>query len=121
MISYLCSGSYFGTFLCYPVSAFLLQHAGWRAIFYAYGSMGLAWGIFYLCLVSDTPQRDRRIHRIELDFIQSSQSGSLHSLQSTVVEPLSEVLRQACRSRAVWALIVGAFCNNFGFYMLVSE
>jgi sugar phosphate permease len=121
MISALCSGSYLGTAICYPLSALILQNIGWRSILFAYGGFGFVWGVMYLFLVSDTPEVDRRIHPVELEFIMSSQRGSMSNLQSSVAEPLSAVLQEALHSRAAWALMAASFCNNFGFYVLVSE
>jgi MFS family permease len=91
-------------------------------VLYCFGALGLAWGILYALLVSDSPQADRRIHPVERDFILTSQRGSMSDLRQPIAtESVSEVLRQAMCSRAVWALICANFCNNFGFYMLVSE
>ncbi|KAK5646078.1 hypothetical protein RI129_004542 [Pyrocoelia pectoralis] len=109
------SGSYFGTVVAMPVCALLAEELGWESIFYVSGCVGLLWFVFWLIFVADSPQNDRYIDEAELKYIQDS-LGQRH-VNRRVKHPWKSIFT----SMAVWAVVVGHFSENWGFYTLLTQ
>lgn len=108
------SGSYVGTVLALPVSGLLAQHLGWEWIFYFFGILGLVWCIGWMYIVKDNPEEDRNITDQELEYLRTA-IGVSHEEESMSV-PWKSIMT----SKAVWAIIVAHFAENWGFYTLLT-
>ncbi|XP_071455413.1 vesicular glutamate transporter 1-like [Hetaerina americana] len=111
------SGSYFGTVVSLSLASVLADWLGWPSIFYTFGVIGLFWVVLWQSLVKETPQEDRRITDFELDLIRSSVGPA--SNHGKVV--LDIPWRHFVTSLPVWAIAIAHFCENWGFYTLLTE
>ncbi|GLG97099.1 Putative inorganic phosphate cotransporter [Gryllus bimaculatus] len=110
------SGSYFGTVVALPLSAFLAQHVGWESIFYVFGVIALCWCMAWWMFVTETPQSDRRITDYEMEYIRSSIGASANHVKN--VDP---PWKRFFTSLPVWAIMIAHFSENWGFYTLLTE
>ncbi|XP_046392975.1 vesicular glutamate transporter 1-like isoform X2 [Ischnura elegans] len=110
------SGSYFGTVASLSIASLLAESLGWPSIFYAFGVVGLLWFFIWMTFVKETPQEDRRITDFELDLIRSS-VGPASNHGKDVHVPW----RHFVTSLPVWAIAIAHFCENWGFYTLLTE
>ncbi|XP_068081205.1 vesicular glutamate transporter 1 [Anabrus simplex] len=110
------SGSYFGTVVSLPLSAFLAEKAGWESIFYVFGVLAILWCIAWGVFVTGSPQADRRITDHELEYIRSSIGPSANHIKVNMDPPWKRFLT----SLPVWAIIIAHFSENWGFYTLLT-
>uniref|UniRef100_H2ZGX8 Sialin n=1 Tax=Ciona savignyi TaxID=51511 RepID=H2ZGX8_CIOSA len=115
LVSVTYAGSQFGTVVAQPISGILCASTflgGWPSVFYVFGSLGVLWCIVWFIFAHSTPDKHPRISPAELHFIQSN------------VEPKDEVLSvpwwEIATSKRVWAISIAHFCNNWGFYTLLT-
>ena len=108
------SGSYVGTVFALPLSGLLAQHMGWEWIFYVFGVLGLIWCVSWAMVVKDSPEEDRNITDQELEYLRTA--IGVTSEESTMATPWSAMMT----SKAVWAIIVAHFAENWGFYTLLT-
>lgn len=106
------SGSYFGTVISMPVSAYIGERFGWQYIFYFFGLIALAWCYFWMKRVQDYPAMDPDITTDELTLLQRDAVN-----QNIYVVPWREILS----SSPVWAVIAAHFCQNWGFYTMMTQ
>ncbi|KAK9511341.1 hypothetical protein O3M35_000010 [Rhynocoris fuscipes] len=114
MASFAFSGSYFGTVIALPLSGILADNFGWQSIFYITGIIGLIWCAIWWYIVKDNPQDDPYIKPEELDFLKKT-LGNTNSRE--VIHPWKEFLK----SLPVWSIIMAHFCENWGFYTLLTQ
>ncbi|VDM75568.1 unnamed protein product [Strongylus vulgaris] len=141
------SGSYFGTVISIPLSAIIGQTLGWPFIFYFFGLLGLLWCLIWARRVSDFPATDPHISTDELTLLQRDAVGHTHYVsfsQYSLTSPhvflgnpfeLRPILAHCTRceilqivpwvemitSKAVWAVMVAHFCENWGFYTMLTH
>ena len=108
------SGSYVGTVLALPLSGLLAQHFGWEWIFYAFGCLGLVWCVSWTLIVQDSPEEDRNITEQELEYLRTAIGVS--NEETAMATPWKAMMK----SKAVWAIIVAHFAENWGFYTLLT-
>ncbi|XP_063461450.1 sialin isoform X8 [Pan paniscus] len=80
-ISY--AGAQLGTVISLPLSGIICYYMNWTYVFYFFGTIGIFWFLLWIWLVSDTPQKHKRISHYEKEYILSSlrnQNGLLSSL-----------------------------------------
>ncbi|XP_067388733.1 sialin isoform X2 [Emydura macquarii macquarii] len=80
-ISY--AGAQLGTVVSLPLSGIICYYVNWIYVFYIFGALGVLWFLFWIWLVSDTPETHRRISPTEREYILSSlkdQNGLLSAL-----------------------------------------
>uniref|UniRef100_A0A2K5NAM1 Sialin n=1 Tax=Cercocebus atys TaxID=9531 RepID=A0A2K5NAM1_CERAT len=80
-ISY--AGAQLGTVISLPLSGIICYYMNWTYVFYFFGTIGIFWFLLWIWLVSDTPQKHKRITHCEKEYILSSlrnQNGFLSSL-----------------------------------------
>ncbi len=106
------SGIPLGTVFALVVTPVIVTKLGWEWAFYLFGMVGGVWYFFWHRLVSATPQQHPGVSPEELDFIER---GTLAE-ETAPAPPIREFLRH----RAVWAIIVAHFCNNWSLYVLLS-
>ncbi|KAK0396402.1 hypothetical protein QR680_001706 [Steinernema hermaphroditum] len=103
------SGSYFGTVLAMPLSAIIGDHFGWSFVFYFFGVIALLWCVVWTKCVYEFPQEDPMISTDELTLLQKDAVG--HG-----VVPWKKMLL----SKPVWAVVWAHFCENWGFYTMLT-
>ncbi|VDM57188.1 unnamed protein product [Angiostrongylus costaricensis] len=106
------SGSYFGTVIAMPLSAVIGQALGWPFIFYFFGLLAVLWCFVWIRKVSDYPTTDPQITTDELTLLQRDAVGHSH-----YIVPWAEMLK----SKPVWAVVVAHFCQNWGFYTMLTN
>jgi ACS family sodium-dependent inorganic phosphate cotransporter len=109
------SGSYVGTLVSMPVSAYLATVLGWPSIFYFFGVVGLVWFVIWWILVAESPAEDPRISKGELEYIQKC-LGNVDAKRN-ITHPWKEIFT----SLPVLAIVVAQFSDSWGFYMLLTE
>ncbi|XP_049816102.1 vesicular glutamate transporter 1-like isoform X1 [Schistocerca nitens] len=109
------SGSYVGTVVAMTASGFLAARAGWPAIFYVFGAVGLLWFLAWALLVRRGPEFDSRIDPRECKYI--SEAVGDHPNTQVGPYPWGRFLT----SMPVWAIIVANFTENWGFYTLLTQ
>ncbi|KAK3602604.1 hypothetical protein CHS0354_034330 [Potamilus streckersoni] len=107
------AGTYGGTLLCGSVGSLLLETYGWRSVFYFLGVCGMMWMLITrYCVINRHRQK-------YLPFITVVDEDSL------VVKGLHKDSRSVpwvtlFVKPAFWSLLIGHFCQNNAFYILLS-
>ncbi|XP_068903527.1 vesicular glutamate transporter 3-like [Tenebrio molitor] len=109
------SGSYVGTVVSMPASAYLATALGWPSIFYFFGVLGLIWFVIWWILVAESPADDPRISKEELEYIQKC-LGNVDAKRN-IRNPWKEIFT----SLPVLAIVVAHFTDNWGFYTLLTQ
>ncbi|XP_068027016.1 sialin isoform X4 [Melanerpes formicivorus] len=110
-ISY--AGAQLGTVVSLPLSGLICYYLSWVYVFYIFGALGVLWFIFWMCLVSDTPERHRSIAHAEREYILSSLKDQLSTQKSVPWCPILQSL-------PLWAIVVAHFSYNWTFYTLLT-
>lgn len=77
LISFVFSGSQFGSLAMLPISGMLASSSGgWPAIFYVGGVVALLWVFFWYLMGSNSPAEHQSISQTEKEFIISSLSST---------------------------------------------
>lgn len=66
-----------GIGLTYPLCGFLINHLGWRYIFYTTGSLGMLWCLMWYLFAFNTPREHPRISSEELEYIEINVSTEI--------------------------------------------
>ena len=127
------SGAYVGTIISMPLSGWLCaSEYGWPSVFYLCGGFGVFWFVLWICLVHSDPSTHPRMSKAELDYIQGTlraerPSGAKeplleghHETPGNVPDDQGTPWKEIFTSSAVWAIVVGHICNNWGFYVLLA-
>ncbi|XP_014251192.1 vesicular glutamate transporter 2 isoform X6 [Cimex lectularius] len=112
MASLAFSGSYVGTVVALPVSGMLSKHCGWPSVFYVTGVVGLIWSVVWWYQVKDDPENDPRISESELTYLRDTLGN-----RKNHTHPWGEFVK----SMPVWAVVMAHFCENWGFYTLLTQ
>ncbi|XP_067388732.1 sialin isoform X1 [Emydura macquarii macquarii] len=110
-ISY--AGAQLGTVVSLPLSGIICYYVNWIYVFYIFGALGVLWFLFWIWLVSDTPETHRRISPTEREYILSSLKDQLSTQKSVPWEPM-------LKSIPLWAIVVAHFSYNWTFYTLLT-
>nr|XP_048701877.1 sialin isoform X4 [Caretta caretta] len=110
-ISY--AGAQLGTVVSLPLSGLICYYVNWIYVFYIFGALGVFWFLFWIWLVSDTPEAHRRISPTEREYILSSLKDQLSTQKSVPWEPM-------LKSLPLWAIVVAHFSYNWTFYTLLT-
>lgn len=86
---------------------------GWEWIFYIFGAVGFLWYVLWYFVVARDPASHPRLSARERDEIETGIPGTVPGAEQTPTMALF-------RSKAVWAIIVAHFCNNWSLYVLLS-
>ncbi|XP_046664263.1 vesicular glutamate transporter 2-like isoform X2 [Homalodisca vitripennis] len=118
MASIAFSGSFVGTVVAFPVCGFIANSLGWPYIFYITGVIGLIWCAVWWTVVKDKPEDDPHISPEELKFLKESLGGGPNDTAAKhVTYPWAKFLT----SMPVWSIVVAHFCENWGFYTLLTQ
>ncbi|KAL8172660.1 UNVERIFIED_CONTAM: hypothetical protein K2H54_005622 [Gekko kuhli] len=110
-ISY--AGAQLGTVVSLPLSGVISFYMDWIYVFYIFGSLGVLWFLFWICMVGDTPETHKRISLAEKEYILSTLSDQLSTRKSV---PWAAMLT----SLPLWAIVVAHFSYNWTFYTLLT-
>jgi ACS family sodium-dependent inorganic phosphate cotransporter len=97
-VALLTSTIHLGTVFSLPVTGWLVRTYGWPVPFYLFGALGLLWAVRWFSGV-------RGGYGVE------PPTSAAHP-----AIPWGKLLR----SPAVWAIVVGHFCTNWSFYVLLA-
>ena len=106
------SASPLGTAFALIISPIIIQQLGWEWVFYIFGFMGFIWYAFWHRMVTSDPRTHPKITAEELSHIQQ---GIEADEQASKI-PWTHFLKY----KAVWAIAVAHFCNNWTLYVLLS-
>ena len=101
-----------GTAFALIISPIIIQRLGWEWVFYIFGFMGFIWYAFWHRMVTSDPGTHPKITAEELSHIQQ---GIEADEQASEI-PWTHFLKH----KAVWAIAVAHFCNNWTLYVLLS-
>ncbi|KAH3780921.1 sialin-like isoform X2 [Dreissena polymorpha] len=108
------AGAQMGTVFALPISGYLCDSGflgGWPSVFYVFGGIACLWFVAWILLVHNTPADHPHISKEERDYIEGSVGKKEH-----LPTPWLHIFR----CRAVWAINVAHFANNWGFYTLLT-
>lgn len=100
------SGSRSGTLVCGSVGSVLLHMYGWPSVFYFFGFLGMSWIVLLRYLIG----RERA----------KSRQTAHNSLSSQIKYGVPFPWRKLLKQPALWALLIGHFCSNNSFFILLS-
>ena len=111
-VAFNASGIPIGTVFALVVTPIIVTELGWEWAFYLFGLVGVFWYIAWHLVVTDTPETHSRISAVEAQFIAANAPAA-----GAVEAP---PMRQFLRNKALWAIIVAHFCNNWTLYVILS-
>ncbi|MEP5765279.1 MAG: ACS family MFS transporter [Halieaceae bacterium] len=100
-----------GTVFALVITPIIVQWLGWEWAFYLFGGVGFFWFLLWQRVVTSTPREHRSVSAEELESIEFGASKA--EVQAI---PWYSFLK----SRAVWAILVAHFCNNWSLFVLLS-
>ena len=106
------SGIPLGTILGLIVTPMIITAWGWEWAFYAFGLVGFVWFVPWYLIVRATPAQDPKVSDAERALIAADMPDR--------DDETLPALRVFLRSKAVWAIIVAHFCNNWSLYIMIS-
>jgi len=125
MTTFMCAGAYMGTLSALPLSGEIATWFGWRTIFWAYGSVGMAWCTTWWIVVYDSPAQHPSITDAEQQYITSSlqEEELCQSLTSEHKEEQKTNLswQKVISSGQIWLIVVLSGFNTYGFYVWLSD
>ena len=107
------SGIPIGTVFALVVTPLIVLHLGWEWAFYLFGAVGVLWYLAWNRLVTTDPVNHPTISDAERAYLAERAQTSGVAAEAP---PLSTFLK----NKAVWAIIVAHFCNNWTLYVVLS-
>jgi MFS transporter, ACS family, solute carrier family 17 (sodium-dependent inorganic phosphate cotransporter), other len=101
-----------GTLFALTTTGWIIEHYGWPMVFYAFGALGILWGLVWYPLSHDHPHECPRMAAEERALLAAAAPAQ------TLGEPVP--WGKILRAPAVWALIINHLCANWVFYMLLA-
>ena len=101
-----------GTVFALVMTPWIIRHFGWPWVFYSFGALGLVWVAAWQLLVTASPEEHPRVGPEELRAIRAGADAATDAPRPPT--------RAFLASPAVWAIIVGHFCNNWGGYVMLT-
>lgn len=93
-----------GTLFAVSMTPLIALTLGWEWVFYLFGAVGFVWYAFWWRLGGDEPEAD-----------ESPVDDGAEARNDRKVP-----WRQLLSRKAVWAIIIAHFCNNWGLYVLLA-
>ncbi|EDS29566.1 sialin [Culex quinquefasciatus] len=116
MVLFTFAGVFVGTIISMLLTGVVSNLWGWQSAFYIFGSIGCLWFVAWFLTVRPTPEKDPFITIKEKDFILQS-LGITEGESDKYNHPWKGILT----SKAVYAIIVAGFCQNWGFYNMMTQ
>ncbi|XP_025419440.1 vesicular glutamate transporter 1-like isoform X2 [Sipha flava] len=115
--SFAFSGSFVGTVIGYPICGWLAANYGWPSTFYVPGFVAILWCSVWLTCIAESPIEDKYITKEELMYIIDSIGPTGDKKLGFLNYPWKDILT----STPVWAITCAHFCENWGFYTLLTQ
>lgn len=90
----------------------LVTSFGWPWAFYAFALLGPLWWLAWHPLAASSPAEDPRVSEAELRELAGNAAPD--------AVPAAPSYRALLGSTAVWAIVIGHFCNNWSGYVMLS-
>lgn len=107
------SGIPIGQVAALLVAPWIALQWGWEWIFYIFGAVGFIWYVFWHYAVAKDPASHARVSTAETEEIRTGIPPATNPNARTPTLALF-------KSKAVWAIVVAHFCNNWSLYVLLS-
>ncbi|CAG0878608.1 unnamed protein product [Darwinula stevensoni] len=111
-------GSHAGTVITFPISGVIISNLGWEWVFYIIGIVSLIWFGLWMLLVFDTPEDNPYMSDKEKTYILQA-LGTHNSPEQRKAQ--SFPWKSVIRSTPFWALLTAHACNNWGYWLLLTE
>lgn len=108
------SGSYAGPALCALVAGPIIEHFGWRALFFAAGAIGLLWLICWLSLFS-RPEDARWLSEPERVKILAERTGN-----TAAAGDRTGLVGMLSSGPTLWGLALTMGCNVYSQYLFLT-
>ncbi|MEM9173721.1 MAG: ACS family MFS transporter [Myxococcota bacterium] len=106
------SGIPLGTIFGLVVTPLVISAWGWEWAFYSFGLLGFLWVVPWWLLVHAAPAQHPAISREERVLLEEA----IPEREADGLPSIGAFLG----SRAVWAIVVAHFCNNWSLYILIT-
>jgi MFS transporter, ACS family, solute carrier family 17 (sodium-dependent inorganic phosphate cotransporter), other len=106
------AGSPIGTIIAFPLSTWIVETWGWRAVFYITGALSLVLVALWFALGADSPEKDASIGAEERDYIIDNRG--LRETEGGV--PWKELLSKG----PVWGLVIMTFSVAWMIWLFVA-
>jgi len=106
------SGIPMGTVFALVVTPIVVIQLGWEWAFYLFGAAGAVWYLAWHKLATSFPAEHKGVSPEELSLIQAETGVNEKGDSPSIFEFL--------KHKAVWAIIVAHFCNNWSLYVLLA-
>ncbi|VVC37041.1 Major facilitator superfamily,Major facilitator superfamily domain [Cinara cedri] len=117
LASFTMSGINVGMVIGYPMCGWLTEHYGWPSTFYVPGFIAIIWCAVWLTTVAETPGEDKLITKEELKYIVDSIGPTDDEKRGVLNYPWKNIFT----SMPVWSISFVMFCENWGFYTLLTQ
>lgn len=118
MVTFVYAGAYLSPALAMVLTGVSACWVSWNASLFLYGGLGVIWSFAWVCTIYDTPTLHPGLHRSETDVFSKEGANVSKGSQSVAQRiPWSKILR----SLPVWAIILGSFCRNWIFSMMITQ
>lgn len=107
------SGIPIGQVAALLVAPWIALQFGWQWVFYLFGAVGFVWYAVWYFVVAKDPASHPRLSAQEAEEIAAGIPAVDHTVARTATIELF-------KSKAVWAIVVAHFCNNWSLYVLLS-
>ncbi|XP_011496713.1 PREDICTED: sialin-like [Ceratosolen solmsi marchali] len=111
------AGAQLGTVFATTLSGQILHHSsvGWPAVFYVFGTFGVAWFLLWIFLCYNNPREHPFISEEEAKYLDERMSAHTHK------QPPPVPWRHILRSAPLWALIAAQIGHDWGFFTMVTD
>lgn len=111
------AGALLGTVFTTSISGVIMHYstAGWPAVFYVFGSVGVVWFFVWIIVCYNNPSEHPFISERELKFLHERMSAHTHK------KPPAVSWRHMFTSAPVWALITAQIGHDWGFFTMVTD
>ncbi|XP_067666753.1 vesicular glutamate transporter 2-like [Haliotis asinina] len=117
MITIAYAGAYISPAIALITSGACSCYVSWNSIIYIYGGCGVVWSIVWMFCVYDNPKHHPRLGERERELFCVEEVVINRPEQTAEIIPWGGILT----SLPVYAIIVGAFCRNWIFSMLITQ
>nr|XP_022329335.1 vesicular glutamate transporter 2.2-like [Crassostrea virginica] len=118
MVTFVYAGAYLSPALAMVLTGSLACWVSWNASLFLYGGLGVVWSVLWVCTIYDTPALHPSLHPSEADlFTREGANVGRGSQRVANAIPWTKILR----SLPVWAIILGSFCRNWIFSMMITQ
>lgn len=114
-VTFIWGGAYVGTIIAMVGCPQIISLYSWRMTFYFFGLIGVIWGILWMMFAASKPEQLFYIHRSEVEYIANNNTKKTQQTGISMWD-----VKLILSNKHVWAIIINHFCNNWGFYVLLT-